>query len=103
MFLFFYFYEDKVMGRHAWNKVDINGDRWKTEDSAMFFIYTPIITVSVARKKNRLKMFAILPPLPFWCRIFFYLNYTNHPSIYFYSITLVHHRSNSKARHSHVL
>ena len=41
MFLFFCFYEDKVMGRHAWNKVDINGDRWKTEDSAnVFHIYS---------------------------------------------------------------
>ena len=28
-----------MMGRHVWKKVDMSGDRWKVEDSLMFFSY----------------------------------------------------------------
>ena len=61
--------------RHAWKKVDMSGDRWKAEDSVMFFIYTSVFIVTLVSKKNRPKLLAVLPPLSFRCRIFFYLNY----------------------------
>jgi len=41
-----------VIGRHVW-KVDMNGDRWKAEDSVLFFIYTPVITVNLASKYDQ--------------------------------------------------
>jgi len=41
--------------------VDMSGDHWKAEDSVMFFIYTPVFTVSLAIKKNRPKLLAIHP------------------------------------------
>ena len=50
-----------MIGRHVWKKVDMSGDRWKAEDSVMFFIYTPIFTVSLAGKKSNPKLLAIYP------------------------------------------
>ena len=65
-----------MMGRHAWKKVHMSGDRWRAQDSIIFFMYAPVIMVSLASKKNRPKLLAIpIPPLPFRCRIFFYLNH----------------------------
>ena len=52
-----------MMGRHAWKKVDMSGDRWKAEDNVMFFIYTPVFIVSLA-SDNRPKLLGIHPPLP---------------------------------------
>ena len=77
------------MGRQPWKKVDISGDRWKTKDNVNIVIHTPIITVSLA-SKNRLKLLAILPLFPYGCRIFFYLNFTDHPSLY---LLLLNHPS----------
>ena len=41
----------------------LSGDYWKAKDSFMVFIYIPVFTVSLASKKNRPKVLAILPPL----------------------------------------
>ena len=30
----------------------MSGDRWKAEDSVVFFIYTPVITVNLASKQE---------------------------------------------------
>jgi len=38
------------MRRHVWKEVDISGDRWKVEDSVLFLIYAPVITISLASK-----------------------------------------------------
>ena len=54
-----------MTGRHGWKKVGISGGRWKAEDNVMFFIYIHLFTVSLASKKNRPKLLAIHPPLPF--------------------------------------
>ena len=35
-----------------WKKVDMSGDSWKTENSVLFFIYTPVITVGLASKQE---------------------------------------------------
>ena len=29
-----------------WKEVEMNGDRWKTKDSVLFYIYTPVVTIS---------------------------------------------------------
>ena len=55
---------EKVIGRHAWKKVDITGDRRKAEDSVWFFIYTPIIALGLASMKNRHKLLAIIILFP---------------------------------------
>ena len=34
-------------------EVEMSGDRWEAEDSVLFSIYTPIITVSLASKQVR--------------------------------------------------
>jgi len=54
-----------VKGRHTWKKADMSGDCWKAEDSVMYFIYAPVITVSLVGNGNRPKLLAILPQLPF--------------------------------------
>lgn len=53
-----------MMGGRAWEESDKSGGGWKNEDDVMFFIilYTPIHTVSLARK-NRPNLLATHPPL----------------------------------------
>ena len=36
-----------------WKEVETSGDRWKAEDSVLFFIYTPVIPISLASKQVR--------------------------------------------------
>ena len=50
-----------MMGRHVWKKVDMSGDFWKAEDSVLFFIYIPIITVSFTRQASRIDLSCSLP------------------------------------------
>ena len=49
VFLLFLWGMNKAIGRHAW-KVNMSGECWKAEESVLFFIYTPVITVSLASK-----------------------------------------------------
>jgi len=63
------------MKRHVRKKVETSGDDWMTEESVLFFIYTPVNTTNLVSKPsttNRPILLAIvisLPLLPFWCRI----------------------------------
>ena len=52
---FFYFLTgiDKVIRRHVWKKVEMSGDCRKAEDSVLFSIYTPAITVSLTSKYDQ--------------------------------------------------
>ena len=49
-----------MIRRHVWMKVDISGDLWKAEDSVLFFIYTPVTTLSLASKHEGYKLPAII-------------------------------------------
>jgi len=40
----------------VWKEVDTSGDRWEAEDSVLFSIYTPVMTVSLASKQVRLSL-----------------------------------------------
>ena len=51
-FLLFLWGIDKVAGRHAWKKADMSGGRWAAEDSIMFFIHTPVFTVSFGKQEE---------------------------------------------------
>ena len=49
-----------MMRRHVWKEVETSGDRWKAEESVLFFIYTlltrdctPAITTSLASRQAR--------------------------------------------------
>ena len=59
--------------RYLWKEVDMSGDRSKVENSFMFFVYTPVFTISLASKENKPKLLAILRPLPFGI-VFFLLS-----------------------------
>ena len=39
-----------MMRRHVWKEVEMSGDRLKAKNSVLFFIDTPVITVSLASK-----------------------------------------------------
>ena len=55
--------------------MEMSGDDWMTEESVLFFIYTPVITTSLVSKPsttNRPILLAIVILFhyyPFWCRI----------------------------------
>ena len=36
-----------------WKEVETSGDRSKAEEGVLFFIYTPVITISLASKQVR--------------------------------------------------
>jgi len=40
------------MKRHVRKKVETSGDDWMTEESVLFFIYTPVITTSLVSKPS---------------------------------------------------
>jgi len=43
---------DKAIRRHLRKEVEMCGDGWKTENGVLLFIYTPVITVSLASNSS---------------------------------------------------
>jgi len=56
-----------VMRRQVWMEVETCGDCWTVEESVLIFIYTPVISISLASKpstQNRPILLAIIIPSP---------------------------------------
>jgi len=52
-----------VMRRHVWKEVETSGDHGKAKERVLFFIYTPVIPLSLASKPstaNKLILLAII-------------------------------------------
>ena len=71
-----------MMKRHVWMEAETCGDSWKAAKSILIFIYTSVISISLAGKPStqRIELFcslslSSLPLLPFRCRICSYLVY----------------------------
>ena len=67
---------DKVMRRHVWMEVETSCDSWEVVKSFLIFIYTPVISISLASKPSMQRIelscslsLSSLLLLPSWCRI----------------------------------
>ena len=71
-----------MMRRYMWKEVNTSDYRCKDEDSVLFSVYTPAITVSLASKLvRRINLscslsLSSLPLLPFQCRILSFCKHT---------------------------